>query len=314
MTELVTSGPMAVAFIVFSDFFGYFHGINTSAGVNEAHIYKAAGGSQAGGHAVLLIGYGVAADTGMKFWSLQNSWGSSWGDNGYFYMKRGVDLCNLESWVVSVVDVNVTAPNEDGAVPTTTTTTTEAIVCEDNTAWRDPWGDSCQWYVNNYHDGICDYWQTYAAGLWDNCAHACSNGVCDHLATTTSTTTTTTPTTTTTTTTTTCVDNALWLDISGDSCSWWAQGTRCSDHLDHGQFTSCPMSCGLCGGSVKTEQARRLRGESALLLKTPYRRMDGQDLADHLMPKATLLTIANQGLGALATLPPKDSFPPLATP
>jgi len=47
-------------------------------------------------HAVLLIGYGDG------YWLLKNSWGTSWGDHGYFKIYKGdsdytAGICGVQS-------------------------------------------------------------------------------------------------------------------------------------------------------------------------------------------------------------------------
>lgn len=53
-------------------------------------------------HAVALVGYGTSK-TGIDYWILRNSWGPTWGQNGYVLIKKGVNMCNIESWVSRVV-------------------------------------------------------------------------------------------------------------------------------------------------------------------------------------------------------------------
>ena len=45
-----------------------------------------------------IVGYGV--EEGIAYWTLANSWGPNWGNNGYFRVVRGIDECLIESEVV----------------------------------------------------------------------------------------------------------------------------------------------------------------------------------------------------------------------
>jgi cathepsin L len=42
-------------------------------------------------HAVTAVGYGTDESSGLDYYLVRNSWGSSWGDNGYLKIKRGPD-------------------------------------------------------------------------------------------------------------------------------------------------------------------------------------------------------------------------------
>ena len=88
--EVMTHGPVEVAFEVYEDFLNY-----------DGGVYVHTGGKLGGGHAVKLIGWGI--DQGMPYWLVVNSWNTDWGEDGLFRILRGVDECGIESGVVGGV-------------------------------------------------------------------------------------------------------------------------------------------------------------------------------------------------------------------
>ena len=80
--ELKAGGPIQTGFTVYNDFMNYSSG-----------IYEYVSGSNLGGHAVIIIGWGN--ENGKDYWICQNSWGASWGEKGYFRIKMGE--CGIDS-------------------------------------------------------------------------------------------------------------------------------------------------------------------------------------------------------------------------
>ena len=76
------SGPIQTGFYVYSDFMQY-----------QSGIYKHVSGGLLGGHAVVIVGWGV--EDGTNFWIAQNSWAADWGEEGYFRIAEGE--CNFDS-------------------------------------------------------------------------------------------------------------------------------------------------------------------------------------------------------------------------
>lgn len=93
MYNLYMAGPLAGGFDMFPDFLDKYDG-------KTIYIHeKKEGEVSSGGHAIRIVGWGD--ENGVPYWICANSWGTSWGDNGYFRMKRG--MCSLEKNIVTVI-------------------------------------------------------------------------------------------------------------------------------------------------------------------------------------------------------------------
>jgi len=97
MRTLVQKGPLPVGFEVYPDFMDYSGGIYR----HDVKTHKFGFDPlELTNHAVLLVGYGE--QNGTKFWTVKNSWGSGWGENGFFRIQRGNDMCGFESMAVDI--------------------------------------------------------------------------------------------------------------------------------------------------------------------------------------------------------------------
>lgn len=65
--ELSTNGPLETGFTVYEDFYNY-----------KSGVYHHTTGSQLGGHAIKVLGYGT--EGGVNYWLCANSWGTSFGE------------------------------------------------------------------------------------------------------------------------------------------------------------------------------------------------------------------------------------------
>lgn len=75
MNALITAGPLA-----------------SSLAASALHAYSSGVIAECSDltidHAILLVGYGDDQLHGMKYWKIRNSWGSYWGEDGYFRIQR----------------------------------------------------------------------------------------------------------------------------------------------------------------------------------------------------------------------------------
>lgn len=74
------NGPMTACITVYDDFFSYGGG-----------VYHHVSGSRAGGHCILVVGYSQSQGC----WICKNSWGTAWGEAGFFRIAYGE--CGIDS-------------------------------------------------------------------------------------------------------------------------------------------------------------------------------------------------------------------------
>ena len=79
--------PVSVAFQVASDF------KDIGTGVYSSTVCE--NGPEDVNHAVLAVGYGHDDEQDMDYWLIKNSWGTDWGDQGFFKIQRGVNMCGI---------------------------------------------------------------------------------------------------------------------------------------------------------------------------------------------------------------------------
>jgi len=90
MNEIHKRGPIACAVADPDSLLEYTDG-----------IYYDTTGRDSEDHEISVVGWGE--ENGIKYWRVRNSWGSHWGDEGFFKVVRGVNNLGIEadcSWAV----------------------------------------------------------------------------------------------------------------------------------------------------------------------------------------------------------------------
>jgi len=83
MAEIYHRGPIACGIAVPQALENYTSG-----------IFEDTTGDRSLVHDISVVGYGV--ENGKKFWIVRNSWGTAWGENGFFRVVRGINNLGIE--------------------------------------------------------------------------------------------------------------------------------------------------------------------------------------------------------------------------
>ena len=83
--ELSQRGPIACTVAVTAEFEAYSGG-----------VFKDATGAKSLDHSISIVGYGTDAQEG-DYWIGRNSWGSYWGETGWFRIAKGINNLGVES-------------------------------------------------------------------------------------------------------------------------------------------------------------------------------------------------------------------------
>jgi hypothetical protein len=108
--ELMRAGPIMAGMLVYPSLFQYAESSDPSKGVGVYAPVENDLTKTPGGHAVVILGWGEVEETGLKYWIIQNSWGTKWGNAGSFRirMTEDVDFTFLKK--DAGVKENATAP------------------------------------------------------------------------------------------------------------------------------------------------------------------------------------------------------------
>ena len=118
---LYEKGPLAVSLWVNGTWRSYESGLYThEQGEEDCSVDHTIS------HCVTVVGWGTwenPEDVSEKrqYWIVKNSWGGSWGENGYINMEMGYNICGVEGNVqyVNMVKAEDVDPVEPTIEPTT---------------------------------------------------------------------------------------------------------------------------------------------------------------------------------------------------
>lgn len=129
---LAAYGPLVTTMDVYSDFYYYY----------KSGVYSYTSGNYVGSHAILIVGYeDNSAYPGGGYFRVKNSWGTSWGEAGFFRIAYSelVSVVNFGDWTIAYQAIDTSslpaAPSGLAANPITSSqmivTWTDSATTED---------------------------------------------------------------------------------------------------------------------------------------------------------------------------------------
>jgi hypothetical protein len=101
-SALIAHGPLMAGMVIYADFLSY-----------KSGVYSHVDGEVEGGHAVVIIGY----DDVQQCFLAKNSFGTGWGENGFFQISYNDGGCMFQQEVIAYSSADVTTLNLEIASP-----------------------------------------------------------------------------------------------------------------------------------------------------------------------------------------------------
>jgi cathepsin X len=87
MKEIMSRGPIACEMCVTEQFEQYKSGVFTDSTNCTSRD-----------HDITINGWGLDKESGLEYWIGRNSWGTYWGEDGWFRLKKGSNNLGVEGW------------------------------------------------------------------------------------------------------------------------------------------------------------------------------------------------------------------------